>query len=72
VNGWRPTSVVTQPAITATKPDGPMISAARWSARQSCSRRLSRAHRLHKPRPSISRPIPTMTRNDQKITAAGG
>src|SRR5690606_26570034 len=72
VNGWRPTSVVIQPAITATKPAGAIASAARCSAGQSYSRPRSRASRLHAPSASIASPSTTITRNDQNTIATGG
>ena len=34
VNGWRPVSVVIQPASTAMKPDGAIINAKRCSSRE--------------------------------------
>jgi hypothetical protein len=33
VKGWRPDSVTTQPAVTATRPDGPIATAQRCSHR---------------------------------------
>ena len=63
---------MTQPASTATKPKGPITSAARCSQGQSYSRPLSRAIPLNRPSASMARPIPTISRNDQNTIGTGG
>src|SRR5882724_12312922 len=72
VNGWRPVSVVIQPASTAMKPAGPIAIANRCNNRDSYSVPRQRFHGLNRPSPSIRNPIPTMIRNDQNVIGTGG
>src|SRR6266567_2507371 len=72
VNGWRPVSVVIQPAITATKPAGPIEIASRDKRLDWYSFPRQRIHRLSRPSPKISDPRPTITRNDQNVIGTGG
>src|ERR1700676_3791297 len=72
VKGWRPVSVVTQPAITAMKPAEPIAIAKMCSNRVWYSVPRQRVHRLNKPSANIKNPIPTMIGNDQKGIGTGG
>src|SRR5947209_1442019 len=72
VKGWRPTSVVTQPASTAINPAGPIASANTRSGRDRYSVPRQRVHRLSRPSAAIKNPDPTMIRNDQNTIGTGG
>src|SRR3977135_3352286 len=72
VNGCLPVSVVTQPAITQTKPAGPIASANMCSSRGPHRLPRQRIHRLNRPSARIKNPNPTMIRNDQKVIGTGG
>src|SRR6185295_16788021 len=72
VHGWRPTSVVTQPAITATNPSGDAISHSLWNQRERSSSPRAQTHQLHRVSASIARPMPTISRNEKNGIATGG
>src|SRR6266508_2549696 len=72
VNGWRPVSVVIQPASTAMKPAGPIAIESQCNRRAWYSFPRHRIPKLSKPSPNISDPRPTMTRNDQNVIGTGG
>lgn len=71
-HGWRPTSVVVQPASTATRPSGSVRDAARRHAFDANSRPRQASRRPQATTPSITMPIPTITRNAQQTIATGG
>lgn len=70
--GWRPTSVVTQPARIAIRPDGPIHRAKRRNGREWYSRSPRRSHRASTPSSSINMPSPAIRRNDQNTTVEFG
>ena len=73
MNGCRPVSVVIQPASTAMKPAGPIATANMMQQRGNRTAcRGTRINRLNRPSASISKPMPTMMRNDQNVIGTGG
>jgi hypothetical protein len=72
VQGWRPTSVVVQPASTATKPSG----ATHWQSLRNQAVSNSRPrHQTTQPAattPSMRKPIPTMMRKAKNTGQTGG
>jgi hypothetical protein len=59
IHGWRPTSVVIQPAISATTDSGPAASTAH-STSLGRPRRRNRRYRYTSPSSASSVPMPTM------------
>jgi hypothetical protein len=59
IHGWRPTSVVIQPAISATTDSGPAASTAHSTGRGR-PRFLNRRYRYRSPSSASSVPMPTM------------
>ena len=72
VHGWRPISVVYQPASMATRPLGPIHRAQRRNRRERHRVPRQRSHALQMPSAIISMPSPAMMRKDQNTTAEGG
>ncbi len=73
IHGWRPTSVVTQPASMATMAAPPAATAAHQNTRCSGgARRLHHDHANHAASTRSADPMPTMIWNDQCTTLTGG
>jgi len=71
IHGWRPTSVVIQPAISATTDSGPAATTAASTHRGS-PRRRNRRYRYTSASRASSVPIPTIVWNEIRTTLTGG
>ena len=72
VQGWRPTSVTVQPAMTATKPSGATSMQRRRKDGVSNSRRRSHSSQPSATVPSMIKPMPTMMRKAKNTGQTGG
>jgi hypothetical protein len=63
---------VSQPRVTATKPDGPIAKQSQWNQEASWSRPRQRSQSESTPTPIIAKPIPTIPRKLQNSTGAFG
>jgi hypothetical protein len=71
IHGWRPTSVVIHPAISATTESGPAATTAHRTGRGR-PRRRHRRNRYTRPSSASSVPIPTMVWKANRTTLTGG
>jgi hypothetical protein len=73
IHGWRPTSVVIQPAISATTDSGPAATTETSSHQGNDERRRkNRRNRYTSPTSASRVPIPTMVWNENRTTLTGG
>jgi hypothetical protein len=72
IHGWRPTSVVIQPAISATTDRGPLATTERSRSRGRDPRRRNRRNKYTRPISASRVPIPTMVWNENRTTFTGG
>ena len=71
IHGWRPTSVVIQPAISATTDSGPAATTAA-STQRGTARRRNRRYSQTSPSKASRVPMPTIVWNESRTTLTGG
>ena len=72
IHGWRPTSVVIHPAISATTDNGPAATTERSNGRGKDPRRRNRRNKYTSPISASRVPIPTIVWNENRTTFTGG